>query len=77
MENRSFDQMLGYLSLPEKNGGMGRTDVDGLKGPESNFYNGTSYPSFPFAPGDTRFAPDPEHDSSTSSTSGRTRAIST
>ena len=40
MENRSFDQMLGYLSLP-KNGnngrnGRGRRDVDGLKGNETN-----------------------------------------
>ena len=32
MENRSFDQMLGYLSLPVNAGGMGRKDVDGLKG---------------------------------------------
>ena len=27
MENRSFDHLLGYLSLPE----YGRTDVDGLQ----------------------------------------------
>lgn len=33
MENRSFDQMLGYLSLVG-----GRTDVDGLKGGERNTY---------------------------------------
>ncbi len=31
MENRSFDHMLGYLSLPVGAGGMGRRDVDGLK----------------------------------------------
>src|SRR4030095_5865660 len=43
MENRSFDHMLGYLSLPVSAGGMGRTDVDGLKGGEFNFYNGTNY----------------------------------
>ena len=27
MENRSFDQMLGYLSLPED----GRSDIEGLR----------------------------------------------
>ena len=32
-ENRSFDHILGYLSL-----GGGRTDVDGLTGAESNDY---------------------------------------
>jgi len=61
MENRSFDHMLGYLSLPQSAGGMGRTDVDGLKGGEFNFYNGINYPSFPLDPGDTAFAPDPSH----------------
>lgn len=30
-ENRSFDHMLGYLSLPEDLGGRARTDVEGLK----------------------------------------------
>ena len=62
MENRSFDQMLGYLSLPVAKGGMGRPDVDGLRGGEFNAYNGKTYPSFPFAPGNTVFEPDPEHD---------------
>lgn len=33
MENRSFDQMLGYLSLE-----AGRIDVDGLRGGEQNAY---------------------------------------
>lgn len=61
MENRSFDQMLGYLSLPVDKGGMGRADVDGLKGGEFNPYISTNYPSFPFAPRDTKFAPDPAH----------------
>lgn len=37
LENRSFDHMLGYLSLPEDDGGPGRQDVDGLRGPEVNF----------------------------------------
>lgn len=61
MENRSFDQMLGYLSLPPEKGGMGRKDVDGLKGTESNPLNGVSFPSFAFAAQDTIFAPDPPH----------------
>jgi len=30
LENRSFDNMLGWLSLPESQGGRGRTDIDGL-----------------------------------------------
>ena len=37
MENRSFDQMLGFLSLPVALGGSARTDVDGLTGKEFNF----------------------------------------
>jgi hypothetical protein len=61
MENRSFDHMLGYLSLPPDKGGMGRLDVDGLKGGEVNIANGVSCPSFPLAAGDTIFAPDPPH----------------
>jgi phospholipase C len=63
MENRSFDQMLGYLSLPPgPQGGMGRTDVDGLKGGEVNLLDdGTVCPSTPFPPGQTVFTPDPPH----------------
>ncbi len=37
LENRSFDHMLGYLSLPAALGGRGRSDVDGLTGPTVNF----------------------------------------
>ena len=46
MENRSFDHMLGYLSLPVEAGGRARTDVDGLKGDERNSdpKTGDSYP---------------------------------
>lgn len=45
LENRSFDHMLGYLSLPPAQGGKGRTDVDGLTGNETNQdANGTSFP---------------------------------
>jgi len=46
LENRSFDHMLGYLSLPKKLGGMARTDVDGLKGDEVNTMEGIDYPVF-------------------------------
>ena len=45
-ENRSFDHMLGYLSLPPEKGGMGRHDVDGLKGDEFNMFNGRKCVSF-------------------------------
>ena len=47
MENRSFDHMLGYLSLARDRGGEGRTDVDGLTGTESNTYRGTTFPVVP------------------------------
>jgi len=40
LENRSFDHMLGYL---KREGG--RQDVDGLTGNETNFHNGTAFPS--------------------------------
>lgn len=59
MENRSFDHMLGYLSLPVAKGGMGRTDVDGLKGDESNTWLGKTYPSFALTK--SLFEPDPPH----------------
>lgn len=59
MENRSFDHMLGYLSLPVAQGGGGRTDVDGLKGTESNSFRGTTFPSAPVT--DTFFSPFPPH----------------
>ncbi|HXO40833.1 MAG TPA: alkaline phosphatase family protein [Thermoanaerobaculia bacterium] len=61
MENRSFDHMLGYLSLPPAQGGLGRIDVDGLKGNEFNLHDGRRCPSFAFQPGETIFAPDPPH----------------
>src|ERR1700722_3165535 len=46
LENRSFDHMLGYLSLPSEQGGKGRTDVDGLQGPprDVNPYDGKDWP---------------------------------
>jgi phospholipase C len=39
LENRSFDHMLGYLSLEG-----GRDDVDGLTAGAANDYGGRSYP---------------------------------
>jgi phospholipase C len=59
-ENRSFDHLLGYLSLPVARDGMGRQDVDGLKGGEVNTYKGTSFR--PFELQNTRFAPGPPND---------------
>ena len=46
LENRSFDHMLGYLSLPAALGGRGRKDVDGLRGPDIDFneHSGQRYP---------------------------------
>ena len=59
MENRSFDHMLGYLSLPPACGGAGRTDVDGLTGKESNPHKGQTF-RISQLPG-TVFSPDPPH----------------
>ena len=39
LENRSFDHMLGYLSLEG-----GRDDVDGLRGGFANEHDGRGYP---------------------------------
>jgi hypothetical protein len=62
MENHSFDAMLGYLSLPPGRGGMGRGDVDGLKGVELNrLRSGQICPSFALQPLDTIMTPDPPH----------------
>jgi phospholipase C len=45
LENRSFDHMLGYLSLPAEQGGRGRK-IEGLQGPprDSNPYDGKDWP---------------------------------
>jgi len=64
LENRSFDHMLGYLSLPSALGGRDRGDVDGLKGPDTNFnmHAGTRYPIHHL--GQTEFTgetEDPDH----------------
>ncbi|MET0752760.1 MAG: alkaline phosphatase family protein [Pyrinomonadaceae bacterium] len=55
LENRSFDQMLGYLRLEESRG-----DVDGLQGTERNLYKGVSYAPQRFT--GTAFNLDPHHD---------------
>jgi phospholipase C len=46
LENRSFDHMLGYLSLPEALGGRDRSDVDGLRGAavDVNSFDGRDFP---------------------------------
>ncbi|HET8863492.1 MAG TPA: alkaline phosphatase family protein [Solirubrobacterales bacterium] len=50
MENRSFDQMLGYLTK------AGMPKVNGLSGGEVNYdANGKPYPSYAFAAGETAF----------------------
>jgi phospholipase C len=54
MENRSFDHVLGYLSLEE-----GRTEVDGLREGLANEHQGSSYPVHHL--GTTVVADDPDH----------------
>ena len=57
MENRSFDHMLGYLSLEG-----GRSDVDGLRAGLANEHQGRRYPVHPL--GSTVIAADPDHSAS-------------
>lgn len=64
LRNRSFDHVLGFLSLPAPPGGRDRADVDGLRGPETNFnrHDGSCYPIHHLA--QTQFqgeAEDPDH----------------
>src|ERR1700733_7432159 len=49
LENRSFDHMLGYLSLPAPLGGRDRGGVAGVRGPGVTFNNhaGTAPPIQP------------------------------
>ncbi|HEV7175828.1 MAG TPA: alkaline phosphatase family protein, partial [Solirubrobacteraceae bacterium] len=54
LENRSFDHMLGYLSLEH-----GRDEVDGLKPGMSNTANGKEYP---IAHATATHVPDPHWD---------------
>ncbi len=56
MENRSFDQMLGYLTRD------GLPDVEGLTGAESNpATDGSEVGVFAWGPGDTVFHPPQDH----------------
>jgi phospholipase C len=57
LENRSFDHMLGYLSLEG-----GRGDVDGLRGEFANEHHGRSYPIHHLD--STSIADDPDHSAS-------------
>ncbi|MGE5281597.1 MAG: alkaline phosphatase family protein [Chloroflexota bacterium] len=63
LENRSFDHMLGYLSLPSGEGGRGRTDIDGLQGPEVNFnkHGEETVPIEPFGNARLVKSQDPDH----------------
>ena len=61
MENRSFDHMLGYLSLPPERDGAGRDDVDGLHGGEVNEFMGREYGIEPFGDGQLAKLHDPCH----------------
>jgi phospholipase C len=58
MENRSFDHLLGYLSLPPYN----RKDVDGLKSDMKNTFMGTDYPVYHLPSAYTELPADPPHE---------------
>jgi phospholipase C len=58
MENRSFDHMLGFLTIDE-----GRTDVDGLTADHMNVAHGQSYPVHPATSTKLVKAQDPSHGS--------------
>src|SRR5215475_15772460 len=57
LENRSFDHMLGYLSLTGR-----RPDIDGLRPGLVNHYQGSAYPVHHLA--GTAVEMDPDHSSS-------------
>ena len=63
LENRSFDHMLGYLSLPPEEEGPGRGDVDGLTAPAVNYneFEGRRYPIEPFGNAELVKSQDPDH----------------
>jgi len=64
MENRSFDHMLGYLSLPKSKGGKARSEVDGLKetAEQTIAYQGKIYSPQRLANDYLAFPWDPCHD---------------
>jgi phospholipase C len=57
-ENRSFDHLLGYLSLPPHN----RQDVEGLAPGLMNSYNGVNYPIFRLPAPGVKAPYDPPHE---------------
>ncbi len=63
LENRSFDHMLGYLSLPESMGGKGRDEIDGLKASDEyrNIYKDKVYTPQPLDDDFLIFPWDPAH----------------
>ncbi len=63
MENRSFDHMLGYLSLARAHGGAARADIDGLRGPDRDFncFEGESYEIRPIGKAGLTKVQDPGH----------------
>jgi phospholipase C len=58
MENRSFDHMLGFLTIDD-----GRTDLEGLKAGLANSVDGRSYPVHPATSTKLVKAQDPSHGS--------------
>jgi phospholipase C len=68
LENRSFDHMLGFLSLPASKGGRGRSDIEGLKDTDEyrkkfrNEYQGKIYAQHPLANDYLHFQWDPCHE---------------
>ena len=76
LENRSFDHMLGFSALSGLDAVSGElTLMNGLKGDESNIFDGKIYTVSPTA--DYAMQADPGHDFPTSCTSSadRTRCI--
>ena len=60
LENRSFDHMLGFSGITGTDAATGQpTSIDGLKGAESNSYNGVTYTVVRGAP--DRVPHDPPH----------------
>jgi phospholipase C len=60
LENRSFDHMLGFSGITGTDAATGQpTSIDGLKGAESNTYNGVNYAVVRGAP--DRVPHDPPH----------------
>ena len=62
LENRSFDHMLGYLSLPEAAGGRGRADIDGVQAHENVEVDEEEHRPQRLGRGALTKAEDPAHD---------------